>query len=217
MEYIHIKNLEKYHPGYKDRSLQWCKIHFSMLNADPMFELLCEIDRWRFVAFIMLELQAKHPIPLDSAYLRRKGFDFKKRPIFLTVKMLHNFIDIVTKEGSVTQLSETCSDSVTQSRDTKSRDIKIISAQIENLLRQFSAQVQEKAKVLMERVALKNKSKQITEGRKLTLLTELFNSKERCNNEELFNYALEMSLNYDAPNIGYINAIIRNKKAKESK
>lgn len=96
MKYIHIKNLEKYHPGYKDRSLIWCKIFFSMINADPEFELLEEIDKWRFIAFIILELQSKKPTPIDNAYLCRKGFDLKKRPISLTLKMLHSFIEYVT-------------------------------------------------------------------------------------------------------------------------
>lgn len=98
MEYIHVKNLEKYHPGYKDRNLQWCKAYFTMINSDPEFEMLEEIDKWRLVAFIMLELQLKKPIPRNEQYLMRKGFNFKKRPISLTLKMLHNFIVVVTED-----------------------------------------------------------------------------------------------------------------------
>ena len=98
MEYIHIKSLEKYHPGYKDRNLQWCKTYFTMINADPEFEMLEEIDKWRFVAFVMLELQTKRPIPLDEGYLNRKGLNLKKRPISLTLKMLQNFIVVVTED-----------------------------------------------------------------------------------------------------------------------
>lgn len=96
MEYIQIKNLEKYHPGYKDRTLIWCKTYFTMINADPEFEMLCEIDKWRFIALVMLQLQTKKPIPLDMGYLERKGFDTKKRSMLLTMEMLHNFIDPVT-------------------------------------------------------------------------------------------------------------------------
>ena len=94
MEYIHIKSLEKYHPTYKDRNLIWCKVYFTMINADPDFEMLCEIDKWRFICFIMLEIQTKKPIPLDDGYLRLKGFDLKKRSMSLTLKMLHNFIEV---------------------------------------------------------------------------------------------------------------------------
>jgi hypothetical protein len=106
MEYITVKNIEKYHPGYKDRKLVWCKTYFTMLNADPEFELLCEIDKWRFVAFVMLQLQIKKPVPLESSYLARKGFDLKKRPIALTLKMLQNFVERVTPEKKVRALDK---------------------------------------------------------------------------------------------------------------
>ena len=99
MEYLHVKNLEKYHPGYKDRNLQWCKTYFTMLNADPEFEMLCEIDKWRLVSFIMLELQIKKPVPLDEEYLKRKGFNPKKRRISLSVRMLHNFVTTENEEN----------------------------------------------------------------------------------------------------------------------
>ena len=101
MEYIHIKNLEKYHPGYKDRNLLWFKMYFTMVNGDPEFEMIeSEVDKWRFAVLIMLELQAKKPIPLDESYLASKGFRIKKRPIRLTLQMLHNFIEVVTKEDN---------------------------------------------------------------------------------------------------------------------
>lgn len=71
-----------------------------MVNADPEFEMLCEIDKWRFIAFIMLELQYQKPIPLDEDYLKRKGFDIKKRSMSLTVEMLHKNIEVVTEGGA---------------------------------------------------------------------------------------------------------------------
>ena len=40
MQYIHIRSLEKYHPGYKDRTLQWAKIHFKMVQGDPDCEMI---------------------------------------------------------------------------------------------------------------------------------------------------------------------------------
>ncbi len=108
MQYIHVKNLEKHHPGYTERTLIWCRTYFTMLNSDPEFEMIPEIDKWRFVSFIMLELQLKKPIPINENYLIRKGFDLKARPIAMTLKVLHTFIDIVTTD-------------VTQSRVSKSR------------------------------------------------------------------------------------------------
>ncbi len=106
MEYLHIKNIEKYHPGYKDRDLQWCKTYFKMINADPDFEMLDEIDKWRFVAFVMLELQIKKPIPLDGQYLIKKGFNLKKYPIYKSLQMLHNFVEVVTEDKKLCVLEK---------------------------------------------------------------------------------------------------------------
>lgn len=101
MQYIHVRNLEKYHPGYKDRQLLWAKIGIGMAAGDPEFEMIkSEIDKWRFVCFVLLELQAKKPLPFTDEYFARKGFDLKKRPIALTVNMLHNFLELVTEEKS---------------------------------------------------------------------------------------------------------------------
>jgi hypothetical protein len=98
MDYIHIRNLEKYHPGYKDRTLLWAKIYFNTVQGDPDCEMIVdEIDWARLIKFIILELQAKKPVPLDEGYLTKKGFNLKKRPISLTIKMLHNFVEVVTQ------------------------------------------------------------------------------------------------------------------------
>lgn len=110
MKYLHIKNLEKYHPGYKDRHLIWCKAYFNMLNADHEFEMLEEVDKWRFVAFIMLELQLKKDIPLDPDYLNRKGFDLEKRPIALTLKTLHALVEIRNCPGQLSESTSISSD-----------------------------------------------------------------------------------------------------------
>ncbi len=91
-------------------------------------------------------------------------------------------------------------------------ELKVISSQVADLLVKFLPNTQEKIKVYIDRVRLRNKSKVITDSRKLTLLTELYNTKGRCNDDNLLNYALEAAIGYDAPNIGYINAVIKNKK-----
>lgn len=100
MKYIHIKNLEKYNPGYKDRELIWCKIYFSMINSSYDFEKINDIDKWRLIALIMLEIQAKKPIPYDEPWLQRK-ISTDKRPISKTMHVLHNFIEFVTEDGKV--------------------------------------------------------------------------------------------------------------------
>ena len=107
MDYIHVKNLEKYHPGYKDRTLYWAKIHCTMVHGDPECEMIDNETDWaRLIKFILLEITAKKPIPLDEAYLTKKGFDLKKRPISLTLKMLHNFLDTVTEDQKLCSLEK---------------------------------------------------------------------------------------------------------------
>lgn len=107
MQYVHVKNIERFHPGYKDRQLLWAKIHIAMAQGDPEMEMIeSETDKWRFICLILLELQAKKPLPLNDQYFIKKGFDIKKRPMSLTLKMLHNFLDIVTEETKVCVLEE---------------------------------------------------------------------------------------------------------------
>ncbi len=90
-----------------------------------------------------------------------------------------------------------------------------IISQIEDLLRQFPILLQEKIKIYWDRARNKNKSKVITDGRRLTMLNELFNARSRCNNDEIFKAGLEAAIGYDAPNINYINAVIKNKITKK--
>ena len=100
MEYIHVRNLEKYHPGYKDRTLQWAKIYINMASGDPDTELIeNEIDWARLVKIILLELRAQKPLPNSDRFFEMKGFNLKDRPMSLTIQMLHNFLDIVTEMG----------------------------------------------------------------------------------------------------------------------
>lgn len=110
MEYLHVKSLEKYHPGYKDRTLQWAKIYINMAEGDPETELIDnEIDWSRLIKFILLELRAQKPLPISDAYWTKKGFNIEYRPMCLTLNMLHNFLTIVTEDEkhryeSVTQI-----------------------------------------------------------------------------------------------------------------
>ena len=75
-KFVHVKNLEKYHPGYKDRELKYAKIYFAMIQGDIDCEMIDnEIDWARFVKFIGLELQYKKPVPLKSDHLKKKNFN----------------------------------------------------------------------------------------------------------------------------------------------
>jgi hypothetical protein len=141
MRYLHIKKLEDYQPGYKDRNAIWCKAYFKMINADPEFEMLCEIDKWRFLAFIMMEVQIKNPVILDEEYLTRKGFDFRKRSLQQTIDAIQKSVQIVNDlmqplesihvtEESTTVLrnNETCVTTEEKRREEKRREEKIYSA-----------------------------------------------------------------------------------------
>lgn len=91
-----------------------------------------------------------------------------------------------------------------------------IAEQVKALLDSFgNALIKNKAELYLSRVAQKNKSGVISDGRKLTLLTELFNSRQRADDDNAFGYALDQAIGRDACNVGYINAIIKNKKTQK--
>ena len=95
MEYIHIRNLEKYHPGYTDRPLQYAKIFINVAEGDPDCEIITdEIDWGRFIRLILLELRAKKPLPNLDEYWIKKGFNIKKRPMSKTLITLRAFIEV---------------------------------------------------------------------------------------------------------------------------
>jgi hypothetical protein len=87
MNKLHVINVGKHNPNYKDRTNVWCKIKFNSLR-DHGFARLCEIDKWRFVHFIILEIETKSPVPLDNEYLKRQGFDLKSRCLTSTIRQL---------------------------------------------------------------------------------------------------------------------------------
>lgn len=119
MEYIHVRNLEKYHPGYKDRTLQWAKIYINMAEGDPDTELIInEIDWARLIKMILLELRAQKPLPNLNNYWLKKGFDIKKRPMSNTLEVLHNFIDTVTED-----LKERHVDKIREDKDKSREDM----------------------------------------------------------------------------------------------
>ncbi len=114
MQTVHVIDLEKHHPGYIDRKLHWGKIH-SKLFMNPKYNMWPEIDKCRYIAFICLELELQEPIMLDPKFLTGIGFDLKKRPISLTLQVLHDYVEICN--GNVTE----CTQSVVQSRVEESR------------------------------------------------------------------------------------------------
>jgi hypothetical protein len=123
MEYLHVRNLEKYHQGYKDRKLIWAKIYFNMVQGDPDCEMITnEIDWSRLIKFILLELQAQKPIPLDEKYLSKKGFDLKQRKMSLTLQSLQQFIEV--RYETVTEPLQSCNlDKIREDIDKSRLDV----------------------------------------------------------------------------------------------
>ena len=69
-----------------------------MVQGDPDCELIeDEIDWARLIKIILLELEARKPLPNVDKYWLKKGFNLKKRPMSMTLKVLHNFLDVVTE------------------------------------------------------------------------------------------------------------------------
>ena len=144
MQYIHVKNLEKYHPGYRDRNLIWAKIYTKMVQGDPDCEMITnEIDWARLIKFILLELQAQKPIPLNPIYLTRKGFDLKKRSIELTLKELHTFIEL--RNETVTESLQI------RSLDKRREDKSKIECNGKNLFLEFVYLTNQERTTLVER------------------------------------------------------------------
>lgn len=208
MTTIHVKNIEKYQPKYKDgRRLLWIRWDLDSISDYKITKLTPE-QRWLLVGLICLEVKNKGPIPWDEIWISDQ-LGFAKNHIHKHLLMLQTLELIVTDCNDIIESSSPTIHNITNNTDNTNN----IANPKEDLLIQFNSSFQEKIKVYIERNRLKNKSQTITEGRKQTILTELWNAKERCADDQLFSYALEMSINYDACNIGYVNAIIKNKKA----
>jgi len=97
-----------------------------------------------------------------------------------------------------------------ENKDNKENK-RIILSQIKNLLTLFPEILKDEIQVYWDNAAQKNKTGIITEGRKLTLLTELYNLMKRTNDNNLFEHALETANRYGKAHIGYVGAIIKNK------
>jgi len=96
---LHVINVGKHNPGYKDRKSIWLKYHFSARN-DHGFSRLCETDKWRFLEFIRLEIQTKEPVILEIGYLTMQGFDLKSRRLESTIRQLSESKLVEIGEGT---------------------------------------------------------------------------------------------------------------------
>lgn len=94
MDYLHVKDIQAHHPLYKDRDIRFVKVFLNMLDVTPEYANIVEIDKWRLVAFIMLEIQVGREVLMEEKYLTRKGFDFTQRSLGVTLTALQPLIEI---------------------------------------------------------------------------------------------------------------------------
>ena len=104
MQYIHVKNLEKYLPGYKDRTFAWIKVYFRNATDqhtktkhigifnDAELQAVPEIDRYRFLSLCLMEASLGKPVPMDDRTMAWMGWNTKKRSKTKTLLMLQRFI-----------------------------------------------------------------------------------------------------------------------------
>jgi hypothetical protein len=210
MTTIHVANIEKYQPAYKDgRRLLWMRWDLDAHNRDYKISKLTPEQRWLFIGLICLEMGNQAPIQCDEKWIS-DSLGFTKNHIHKHLLMLQTLGLIVT-DFLVTSESSCPTDIQTDNTDNT---YNTVASQTTGLLASFNISLQEKIKVYIERNRLKNKSQAITEGRKQTLITELWNSKERCADDNTFGYAVDQAIQHDACCIGYVNKVWANKKAK---
>ena len=70
MEYISVKNLDKYQ-HYKDRNIIWIKWHLESLD-DYVFCKLDPASKWYFVGLICLACKTHNKIPKDFEYISKR-------------------------------------------------------------------------------------------------------------------------------------------------
>ena len=157
------------------------------------------------------KLVDKGVIKKDNSYINiymfNKDFETWKTVIRKDTMVSKKITGVIKKDNKTVIKKDTTTKQNTKETITK----EIILSQIKNLLTLFPEILKEEIQVYWDNAAQKNKTGIITEGRKLTLLTELYNLMKRTDDNNLFNYALEAANRYGKAHIGYVGAIIKNK------
>lgn len=95
MDYIHIKNLDKYQPTYKDgRNLLWIRWDIKAMR-DYKLSKLSPAGRWLFLVLICLETENHNPLPADEGWLAKES-GIGKRHIHKELLMLQTLQLVVT-------------------------------------------------------------------------------------------------------------------------
>ena len=95
MQYLQVKNLEKYQPHYKDnRRLLWIRWDIAAMR-DYKISKLTPAQRWLFIGLVCLATENNNQVPLDEIWLSRE-LGFLKNHIRKEIQMLQTLELIVT-------------------------------------------------------------------------------------------------------------------------
>jgi hypothetical protein len=123
MPTIHVKNLEKYQPKYKDgRRLLWIRWDIDSLS-DYRFTKLTPEQRWLLVGLTCLEVKNQNPLPWDEKWIAEQ-LGFTKNHISKHLLMLQ------TLELLVTDFKVECKSSSPTDRQTENTDRDVTPLQI---------------------------------------------------------------------------------------
>ena len=195
-----------------DKDLPWCKLWGSLFHKLWMKDLA---DDQKFLVLIFLDLARENGNKIPEENLIKINLE-RNYGFMMPQEKVNKVCKLLISKGF---LSDKCPTNVgldiDKIREDKEKEKDKIISQISNLLILFSNNgLQQKTKAYLEANALKNKRKCLSPKRQQTLLLELVNTRSRCADDALFEYALSGAVEYKACNIGYVNAIIRNRKTQ---
>jgi hypothetical protein len=115
-QYLHVRNLERYLPAYKDRAFSWFRIYCrdsydqiakekrkSILDEEHIAEL-DEVNRWRFFSLIAREANLGGPVPCEDREFQIMRWDMTVCSKSKSLRMLQKLVDVL--ESYVTQRRE---------------------------------------------------------------------------------------------------------------
>ena len=100
MDYIKIKNYEKYQ-HYKERHItSWIKLYYSILD-DYKISQLTDMERWIWVGILLLYSRVDTHLPLDYDFIRHKicNRNARRSGIIKTIKKFES-IDLIYIEST---------------------------------------------------------------------------------------------------------------------
>lgn len=96
MDSLHVRNLEKYQPNYKDgRHLVWIRWDIHALRQREI-SMLTPAQRWLFISLIGIETHLENPVPMDINWLADEA-KYPKNCISKDLNMLRELQLVVTK------------------------------------------------------------------------------------------------------------------------